>query len=78
MLLELDLGAETQQAREASKLMTNGVVILEVILQSPLVIECAQTQIAADLVAPRVLHVVFQAIAILEHALAQITVVLVI
>jgi hypothetical protein len=58
--------------------MSDGVVVLEMILESPLIVEGAQAQVAAYIVSPGILQMVLEAIAIFEHALAQIAVVLVI
>ena len=50
--------------------MANGVVVLKMALESPVVLERAQAQIAEELVAERVIDMVLQAVAVFEHAFA--------
>jgi hypothetical protein len=76
--LKFDLSAKAKQACQAYKVMTDGIIILEVVLEPPLIIESAQAQVAAHVMAPRVLYVILEAVAIFEYPLAQIAVVLVI
>jgi hypothetical protein len=76
--VKFDLGAKAKQACQAYELMTNGIIILEVVLEPPLIVERAQAQVAAHFMAPRVLYVILETVSILEYALAQIAVVLVI
>jgi hypothetical protein len=56
--------------------VSDTIVVLEMILQAPLVLEGAETEIAVDLVIPRVVNMVLQAVAILEDAFAEIAVIL--
>jgi hypothetical protein len=58
--------------------MIDRVVILEVILEAPLVFEGAKAQVAKSVMAYRVVDVVLEPIAVLEHADAEIAVVLVV
>jgi hypothetical protein len=76
--LEIKSSTETKQAGEAHKLVANSIVVFKVVLQTPLVIESAQAKVAIYFMAQGVVHVIFEAIAVFENALAQITVVLVV
>jgi hypothetical protein len=76
--LKLCLGSETKKTCETHILVAYTIVVLEVVLQAPLVVECAKAQIAVHVVTPGVVDVVLEPIAVFENALAQVTIVLVI
>lgn len=77
MLLQITARLESQETRQTCELMSDAVVIFEMIPQAPLVLERRKAKIAIDVMIQRVVDVVLQPIPILEHALAEITVVLV-
>ena len=56
--------------------MINIVVVLEMILQAPLVLESAKTHVAEDAVTLGVVDMVFETISVLKDANAEIAVVL--
>lgn len=58
--------------------MVNMVVVLEMILQTPLVFESAEAQVAEGVVALGVVDVVLEAIAVFENADAEVAIVLVV
>ena len=58
MLLQFQVCLESQQARKADELVPGRIVILEVVLQGPVVLECTQAQIAEDFMALRILDVI--------------------
>jgi hypothetical protein len=58
--------------------MPDAVVIFEMVLQAPLVLEGAEAKVAIHLVIPRVVDMVLQSVSILEHTLAEVAVVLVV
>jgi hypothetical protein len=64
------------QARQARELMADGVVVFEVVPQSPLIVEGAQAQIAEDIVAGGVVDVVLKPVSVFEDASAEVAVVL--
>jgi hypothetical protein len=75
MPVQLDLTMKAQQTRQTYEPMINMVVVLEVILQAPLVLESAETQVAEDVVALGVVDMIFETVPVLEDANAQIAVV---
>jgi hypothetical protein len=54
VVFELHSRAETLQASEADVLMAHGVVVLEMVLETPFVVECAEAQVAVELMTVRV------------------------
>jgi hypothetical protein len=58
--------------------MPDAVVVFEMVLQAPLVLEGAEAEVAIHLMVPRVVDMVLQSVSIFEHTLAQVTIVLVI
>jgi hypothetical protein len=65
--LQLVLSSKTKQACKAHKLVTNRVVVLKVVLQTPLVVESAEAKVAVYFMAEGVVDVVFKTIAVFEH-----------
>jgi hypothetical protein len=78
MPFKLEVGVEAQQACQAHELMADAVVVLKMILETPLILKGAQTEVTIHLMVPRVVDMVLQAIAVLEDALTEIAVVLVV
>jgi hypothetical protein len=78
MFCQLNLTAEAEQARQTHKLVTDGVVVFKVVLETIFIFERAQAQIARDFMAHGVVDVILQAVAVFENPLAQITVIRVI
>jgi hypothetical protein len=78
MMLELVPGVKTEQTCQAHEFMTDAVVVLEMILQTPLILEGAETEVAIYLVIPCVVDMVLQSISIFENALAEVAIVLVV
>jgi hypothetical protein len=78
MPLELNTGVEANEACQAHELMPNAVVVFEMVLQAPLVLEGAEAEVAIHLVVPRVVDMVLQSVPIFENALAEVAVVLVV
>lgn len=76
-MLELDARSEAEQACQACKLMADVVVVLKMILETPLIVERAQAQVAGHLMTPGVLEMVLDAIAVFEDAFAEVAVVFV-
>jgi hypothetical protein len=68
--LELRIHTEAEQAGETCELVADSVIVLEVVLETPLIIESAQAQVAVHVVAERVLQMVLEAVAVFEYALA--------
>jgi hypothetical protein len=68
--LELGIRTEAEQAGETCELVADSVIVLEVVLETPLIIESAQAQVAVHVVAERVLQMVLEAVAVFEYALA--------
>jgi hypothetical protein len=68
--LELCIRTEAEQTGETCKLMAYSVIVLEVVLETPIIIECAQAQVAIHVVAERVLQMILEAVAVFEDALA--------
>ena len=58
--------------------MIDRIVVLEVVLEAPLVFKGAEAQVAEGLMASRVVDVILEAIAVLEHADTEVAVMLVI
>jgi len=77
VLRQLKLTPESEQASQADKVMTAAGIVFKVVLQAPFVFEGAQTEVAEDFMALRVVHMVLQPVAIFEPPLAQIAIVLV-
>lgn len=57
--------------------MADIVVVLEMVLETPLIVEGAQTQVAKHLMTPGIVEVIIESVAIFEDALAEVAVVLV-
>lgn len=74
---KLRLAQETHQTSQAHEPVIHMVVVLEVVLQAPLVFEGTETQVAEDIVALGVVDMVLETIAIFENANAKVAVVLV-
>lgn len=55
--------------------MTDGIVVLKVVLEPPLIFERAEAEVAEDVMVPSIVDVIFEAIAILEYALAEVAVI---
>jgi len=68
---------ESQQTCQTHKLVSDAVIVLEMVLQSPLILEGRKTQVTVHLVVPRVVNMVLQPIPVLEYSLAEVAVVLV-
>lgn len=69
---------EAEQASHTDKPVIHLKVVLEVVFESPLVFESAETQVAESLVAPCVVNMVLETVTIFEHTNAEVTVVLVV
>lgn len=67
---------ESHKTGETSKLVADGVVVLEMIAQTPLVFECAQAEIAKDIMVGGMIYVILEPVPILEDALAKVAIVL--
>lgn len=76
VLIQLYPGSETKKTREASIVVAENMVVLQMHLERKWSKEGAQTEIALDLVVRRVIDVVPQGVAVLKHSLAQAAVVL--
>jgi hypothetical protein len=57
--------------------MSNTVVVLEVVFETPVIFEGGKTEVAVDLVIPRMVNMVLETIAVHKHAFAEIAVVFV-
>jgi hypothetical protein len=57
--------------------MSNTVVVLEVVFETPIVFEGGKTEVAVNLVIPRMVNMVLETITIHKHAFAKIAVVFV-
>jgi hypothetical protein len=68
--LELRIRTEAEQAGETCELMAYSIVVLKVVLETPLIIECAQAQVAIHVMAERVLQMILETVAVFEDALA--------
>lgn len=77
MLLQIAARLEPQQTRQTCELMSDAVVVFEMIPQTPLVLECRKAKVAIDVMLQRIIDVVLQPIPVLENALAEIAVMLV-
>ena len=75
MPVKLHLAVEAEQTGQAREPMIDMVVVLEVVLEAPLVLESAEAQIAEDVVTAGVVDVVLKSVAILEDANAEVAVV---
>jgi hypothetical protein len=75
---QVGLATKAKQAGETDEFVPDGVVILEVVLEAPLVVECAEAQVAVDFMSQGVLQMVPKTIPVLENALAQIAIVFVV
>lgn len=78
MSVQLYLAMKTQQTCQTNKSMVNMVVVLKVVLETPLILEGAETQIAEGFVTFGVVNVVLQTIAVFEDTDTKIAIVLVI
>lgn len=57
--------------------MSNTVVVLEVVFETPIVFEGGKTEVAVDLMIPRMVNMVLETISVHKHAFAKIAVVFV-
>jgi hypothetical protein len=73
--IQLHLAIEAEQTSQAREPMIDMVVVLEMVLEAPLVLESAEAQIAEDVVTAGVVDVVLESVAILEDANAEVAVV---
>ena len=73
--IQLRLAVEAEQTSQARKPMVDMVVVLEMVLEAPLVLESAEAQIAEDAVTAGVVDVVLQSVTVLEDADAEVAVV---
>lgn len=78
VLVHLLVALETEQTCHTRKLMSDVIVVLKVVFETPLIFECTETKVAEDVMAQRIIHVVFEAIPILENSRTKVAVVLVI
>lgn len=67
VLIQLYPGSETKKTREASIVVAENMVVLQMHLERKWSKEGAQTEIALDLVVRRVIDVVPQGVAVLKH-----------
>ena len=75
MPIKLRLAVEAEQTGQARESMIDMVVVLEMVLETPLVLESAEAQIAEDAVTAGVVDVVLKSVTILEDANAEVAVV---
>jgi hypothetical protein len=73
--IQLHLAVEAEQTSQAREPMIDMVVVFEVVLEAPLVLESAEAQIAEDVVTAGVVDVVLEPVAILEDADTEVAVV---
>lgn len=57
--------------------MSNTIVVLEVVFETPIVFEGGKTEVAVDLMIPRMVNMVLETISVHKHAFAKIAVVFV-
>lgn len=57
--------------------MSNTVVVLKVIFETPVIFEGGKTEVAVNLVIPQMINMVLETIAVHKHAFAEIAVVFV-
>jgi hypothetical protein len=77
MHVHLSSTAECHQARQTRELVANNVVVFVVIAQTVAILEGTKADVAGDIVADSIVHMVLKTVTILEYACAQIAVVLV-
>jgi len=75
MPVKLHLAVEAEQTGQAREPMIDMVVVLEMILEAPLVLESAEAQIAENAVTAGVVDVILKSVAIFEDANAEVAVV---
>ena len=73
--IQLRLAIEAEQTSQAREPMIDMVVVLEMILEAPLVLESAEAQIAENAVTAGVVDVILKSVAIFEDANAEVAVV---
>lgn len=69
MFLQFSLASKSEKARQAGKLVPDSIVVFEVVLEAPLIIEGAQAQVAEHVVAGSVVDMVLKSVAVLKHTL---------
>jgi hypothetical protein len=52
MAFHLVAGSEAKQTGETHELMSDTVVVLEVVLETPIILECRKTEVAVDIMVP--------------------------
>ena len=57
--------------------MSNTVVVLEVVFETPVIFEGGKIEVAVNLVIPQMINMVLETIAVHKHAFAEIAVVFV-
>lgn len=77
MSLQLSASVEAEQASKTHPLMADAVVILEVVLESPVILESGETKVAMNFMVRCIVDVVFETIAVHEDALAEVAIVFV-
>lgn len=70
MAVQLCTRLKSCKACQTDKFVSDTVVVLEMILETPLVLERRKTQVAVRLVTERVVDMILQAVSVFEYALA--------
>lgn len=78
VLIQRSTSPEAKQTCNTHEGMVRRAVVLEMVLQSPLIVECAEAHIAEDVMVQRVLLVVFESVVIFENTSTQVAVMLVV
>lgn len=57
--------------------MADCIIVFEVVLQAPLIVERTQTEVTEGFMTQRVVNMILEAVTVLEHAPAQVAVIIV-